>query len=38
MEAFQKVFIPPEDALSVHAQHTIKTARGNVVGSERFDA
>jgi hypothetical protein len=38
VDAFQKVFIPPADALSVHAQHSIKTARGKVVGSETFDA
>ena len=38
IDAFQRVFIPPEDALSVHAEHAIKTARGSVAGAERFDA
>lgn len=38
MDAFRKVFIPPEDSLSVHAQHAIQTARGKIAGAEAFDA
>lgn len=38
VDAFQKVFIPPADALSVHAEHTIKTARGKVAGAEALDS
>jgi hypothetical protein len=38
MDAFRKVFVPPEDSLAVHASHTIKTARGKIVQGERFDA
>jgi hypothetical protein len=36
--AFRSTFIPPSDALSVHAAHSIKTARGEVVGAERVEA
>jgi len=36
--AFRSTFIPPADALAVHAAHTIKTARGVVAGAERLDA
>jgi len=38
LQAFRQVFIPPPDALSVHGEHTIRTARGKIVGAERFDA
>jgi hypothetical protein len=38
VDAFQRVFIPPSDALSVHAQHTIRTARGEIARAEGFDA
>jgi len=38
LEAFRKVFIPPEDSLAVHSQHTIRTARGKLVGPDAFDA
>ncbi len=34
LRAFRQVFQPPEDALSVHAQHTIRTARGQVAGAD----
>jgi hypothetical protein len=38
MTAFRSVFIPPNDALSAHGEHAIRTARGKIVGAERFDA
>jgi hypothetical protein len=38
LQAFRRVFVPPQDALSVHDEHTIRTARGKLVGAERFDA
>lgn len=38
VDAWHKVFVPPDDALSMHAQHEIKTARGKVAGAEGFDA
>ena len=36
--AFRTTFVPPDDSLSVHASHTIKTARGEFVGAERLEA
>lgn len=37
-QAFRQVFVPPDDALTVHAKHAIRTARGKVVAGEGFDA
>jgi hypothetical protein len=37
-DAFRQVFVPPADALSVHAEHTIRTARGKLAGADTFDA
>jgi hypothetical protein len=38
VKAFRRVFIPPEDSLSVHGQHAIRTARGVIAGAEVSDA
>jgi hypothetical protein len=38
VNAFRKSFIPPADALAVHAAHSIQTARGNIASAERFEA
>jgi hypothetical protein len=38
LQAFRATMVPPSDSLSVHASHTIKTARGEFVGAERADA
>ncbi|HEX4339272.1 MAG TPA: ferritin-like domain-containing protein [Polyangiaceae bacterium] len=38
MNAYRDTFVPESDSLSVHASHTIKTARGEMVGAERLDA
>lgn len=38
MNAFRQVFIPPEDSLTVHEQHAIRTARGKIARGEAFDA
>jgi hypothetical protein len=38
VEAFRETLNPPPDSLSVHGSHTIKTARGELAGAERFDA
>ena len=32
--AFHEIFIPPEDALSAHGRHAIRTARGDIAGPE----
>lgn len=37
-DAFVTRFVPPDDSLSVHAQHVIRTARGRTVGPEALDA
>ena len=34
MNAFKEMFVPPDDALSVHAKHEIVTARGKVAAPE----
>lgn len=38
VEAFRKVFVPPEDSLAVHSRHTIQTARGKIAGPEAVDS
>jgi hypothetical protein len=38
VEAFSESINAPADSLSVHAAHTIKTARGDFAGAERFEA
>ena len=38
VNAFRKVFIPPDDSLSVHERHAIRTARGNIAPGEVLDA
>jgi hypothetical protein len=36
--AFRKVFVPPEDSLSVHGSHAIRTARGRIAQGEESGA